>query len=472
MLPSIIAFSIPLLLGSLFQTLYNTVDSIVIGNFVNTEALAAVGVCQSPMLLLLSVMLGLSSGVSVLASQVFGSGKTDDVKDVVSTANGFFLLSVVPITVCALLMIDPLLTIINVQDAARGHAYSYLLVIFGGLIGAYGYNLNSGLLRGLGDSRSPLVFLLVACLVNVVLDLFFVLVMHWGVFGVAIATVIAQVVSWVYSIRHIKRHFPHLQYRLFSLRINRAHLERIVSLGLPMVMNHGIFSLGFVLYYRFVNGFGPDFMAGYTIAGKVENLTWLPISSLGMAAVTFAGQNGGAGNLEWLKKGVKLFLKTSIAINVLTAAITLLCGRWVLGIFSSDAAVVEAGYGYLTCVMPFYWIYAIIHILSSFMNGVGDVKVPTCITMVMFWLIRVPVSWYLSVHCSASLLHFSYPISWVVACTLTVLYFKSGRWMREVSARTPVAVESGDPSDCRLEPCCVQAIRNTSSRRYKQTAGA
>ena len=452
MLSSIISFSIPLLIGSLFQTMYNTVDSIIIGNFVGTEALAAVGACYSPMMILLSVMLGLSGGVSVLVSQTFGGGDSGKVREVVATANGFFMLSVVPITVCALLLIEPLLTIINTQEAARHHALLYLLIVFGGLIGAYGYNLNSGILRGLGDSRSPLLFLLVAFFVNVVLDLFFVAVMQWGVFGVAIATVMAQIVSWLYSLVHIKRHYAHLDYRLFSFRVNRAQLKRMLSLSLPMVINHGVFSMGFLLYFRFVNGFGPAFMAGYSIAGKVENLTWLPISSLGTAAITFAGQNGGAGNMEWLNKGVRLFLKTAITINVLAAIATLLCGRWILGLFSPDAEVIEAGYSYLRCVMPFYWIYAIIHILSSFMNGVGDVKVPTWITMLMFWGVRLPLAWYLSLHFGADVLHIAYPASWVAGCLLTVFYFTSGRWKRGIAAIGPDGLGKKGPPDFGLEP--------------------
>lgn len=435
MLSSIISFSVPLLIGSLFQTLYNTVDTIVIGNFVGTEALAAVGACQSPMLLLLSVMLGLSGGVSVFVSQVFGSRNEKKIREVIATANGFFLLSVVPITIGAVLLINPLLEIIDIQNAAREYAYLYLLVVFGGLIGAYGYNLNSGLLRGLGDSRSPLLFLLVAFFVNVVLDLFFVVVMGWGVFGVAIATVMAQVVSWLYSLWHIKRHFPHLEYRLLSLRINPDHLKKMLSLGLPMMVNHAIFTLGFLLYYRFVNSFGPVYMAGYSVAGKLENMTWLPVSSLGTAAITFAGQNSGAGNVESLNKGVKLFLKTCIAINIFTAAVTLLFGKFLLGLFTPDAAVVAAGYQYLTYLLPFYWIYTIIHILTSFMNGAGDVKIPTLITMVMFWVVRVPLAWYLSTHYVGNTLHISYPISWVIGCTLTIAYYKTGRWRRGIPDR-------------------------------------
>ncbi|MCD8352177.1 MAG: MATE family efflux transporter [Planctomycetaceae bacterium] len=440
-LPTVVSFAIPLLIGSLFQTLYNTVDTLIIGNFVGTEALAAVGACNSPMLILLSVMLGLSGGVSVLVSQVFGSGDARKVERVIATANGFFLLSVVPITVCAVLLIEPLLSIINIQDVARGHAVMYLSVVFGGLVGAYGYNLNSGILRGLGDSRSPLLFLLVAFIVNVVLDLFFVLVMGWGVFGVSIATVSAQVVSWLYSLHHIKRHYSHLNYRVFTLRVDGELIKRMISLSLPMVVNHAVFSVGFLFYYRFVIGLGSAYMAGYSIAGKLENMTWLPISSLGMAAVTFAGQNAGAGKVDALSKGARLFTKTAVLFNLTTAAVTLLFGRWLLGLFSPDQAVVDAGYRYLTFLMPFYWVYAIIHMLTSFMNGVGDVRVPTWITMIMFWVVRVPLAWYISSNYPGSYLHLAYPASWIIGCTLTVAYFMTGRWKRQVTA---IAVTGSD----------------------------
>ncbi|MCC8165377.1 MAG: MATE family efflux transporter [Planctomycetes bacterium] len=441
-LSAIVSFSIPLLIGSLLQTLYNTVDSLVIGNFVGKDVLAAVGACYSPMLLLLSVMLGISGGVSVLVSQVFGSGDEKKLRDVVATANGFFVLSVVPITVIALLMVEPLLEIINIPGSSRDHASLYLYIIFGGLICHYGYNLNSGLLRGLGDSRSPLLFLLVACIVNVVLDLVFVLVFKWDVFGVAVATIIAQCVSWVYSISHIKRHFPHLGHRLFSVRIDRGHLKQMISLSVPITMNHAFFSLGFLLYYRFVNGFGPDFMAGYTIAGKVEGLTWLPMASLGMAATTFAGQNFGAGNMEWINRGVRLLLKSAILINVATAVVSLVFGHRILGLFSPDNAVVNAGYMYLSCTMPFYWMYAVIHILSSFMNGVGSVRFPAAVTMIMFWVVRLPLAWYLSRNFPETVLHYAFPASWVVALALTVGFFLTGRWKRRIPA--PASIDRGD----------------------------
>ena len=441
-LSSIISFSLPLLAGSLLQTMYNTVDSVIIGNFVSTKALAAVSACRCPMMILLAVLLGLSNGISVLVAQVFGSGESDKIEDVIATANGFFVLSAIPLTIGSILLINPLLSVINIPAAVRGDAYIYLLIVFGGLIGAYGYNLNAGLLRGLGDSRSPLLFLMIACLVNLALDLFFVLVMQWGVFGVALATVIAQMISWLYSLWHIKHHFAHINYRLFSMQIHTVHLKKMLSVGLPMVMNNAVFSFGFLIYYRYVNAFGSAFMAGYGIAGKLENLTWLPISSLGTAAVTFAGQNSGVGNLEWMNKGVKLFLKTTIAINLLTSAILLLWGRQMLGIFTPDAAVIEAGYAYLFCVSPFYWIYAIIHILSSFMNGVGDVKIPTLITLLMFWGVRLPVAWYMSLHFSGNLLHIAYPVSWIAGCIMTVFYYMTKRWQGGIITSFPVNAES------------------------------
>lgn len=422
-LPTIISFSIPLLIGNLFQLLYNTVDSVVIGNFVGTDALAAVGACNSPMLVLLSVLLGLSGGISVLVSQIFGRGDLEELEKAVSTASGFFMLSVVPLTVCFVLLIEPLLTIIDIQEAAREYARVYLLVVFLGMIGSFGFNLNSGILRGLGDSRSPLLFLLIACILNILLDLFFVLALDLGVFGVAIATVIAQVASWLYSLWHIKRHFAHLSFRLFTFRVNRSILKRMIALGLPMVLNHGIYSLGFLLYYRFVNGFGPVYMAGYGVGGKLDNLSWLPISSLGTAAMTFAGQNSGAGNLEGLRKGLKVILKTAISINILTSALTLLLGRQLMSLFSPDPLVIEAGFAYLVCLSPFYWIYAIMYVLSNYMNGVGDVRYPTLITMIMFWCVRLPVAWYLSTHFGGNVLHLAFPASWTAGCIMMVIYY-------------------------------------------------
>lgn len=430
--PAIIAFAVPLLIGSFLQTFYNTVDSIIIGQFVSTDALAAVGACNSPMMLLQAIMLGLSSGMTVLISQMIGVGHMDKVKEAVSTVNSFFVLSVIPITLMALLLVNPLLSFIDIPDSSRSSAFQYLIIVFGGLIGSFGYNLNSGLLRGLGDSRSPLIFLLIACLVNIVLDLMFVLLLNWGVFGVAIATIIAQMVSWLYSQWHIKKHYPFLDYKLFRIAINPVHFKRFMTLSATMVCNHAVFSLGYLLFYRFVNGFGPVFMAGYSIAGKIENIIWLPVSSLGTAAVTFAGQNCGAGNPRNIKKGTKIILRTAVIFNVAASMIGLIFGRKLLGLFTPDAAVVEAGYLYLKCLNPFYWIYAFIHILGCIMNGVGDVKIPTISSMVMFWGVRLPVAWYFSTHFSESVLYYCFPISWVAGVTITASYYLSGRWKQKV----------------------------------------
>lgn len=435
MLQSIISFSTPLLLSSVLQTLYNTVDSAIIGNFGTTDALAGVSASESPMLVLLSVMMGLSNGVSVLLSQLFGHGNKDRIKELIATASGFFTVSVVPLTACALLLIKPMLSFINIQGAAASNAQIYLLIVFGGLIGNFGYNLNSGILRGLGDSVSPLIFLAISCVVNIVLDLIFVVGLNWGVAGVALATTIAMLVSWLYSVWHIKRYYSEVDYHIFSLKMNGPLLKKTLSLSFPLMLNHGIFSLGFLLYYRFVNAFGAAFMAGYGIAGKLMNLIWLPVSSLGTAAVNFTGQNSGAGDLGRINKGVRLFLKIAIIINVLTSAASLLLGRQIFGLFSSDTAVIEAAYNYVLMLAPFYWIYAIIHILTSIMNGVGDVKVSTAITLIMFWAIRLPVGWYMSTHFPSELLHASYPISWVVSCILTVGYFMTGRWKRGIPTK-------------------------------------
>lgn len=423
-LPAIAAFSVPLLIGNLFQLLYNTVDSVVIGNFAGTEALAAVGACSSPMMVLQAVLFGIGGGVSILVSQAFGSGNHKQVGDIVQTANGFFLASVLPITILSLLLIDPLLSLISIQNAARASARIYLLVVFGGLIGGYGYNLISAILRGLGDSRSPLLFLLIACILNIILDLLFVAVFHWGVFGVALATVIAQTVSWLYSLVHIKRHFPQLHFKFFTLRMQRKYLARMLAYGLPMALNQGVYALGFLIYYRFINGFGDAYMAAYGVASKIDNLSWLPVSSLGTAAMTFAGQNKGAGNYAHLRKGVRVLLSVAVGINMLTSATLLLVGRPLLGLFTADPVVIEAGYAYLLCVAPVFWVYTIMYILINYMNGVGDVKIPTLITMFMFWGVRLPVAWYLSRNFDGNLLHLAFPASWIAGCIMTLLYYR------------------------------------------------
>ncbi len=429
----LVSFSIPLIIGNLLQLTYNTVDSLVVGNYVGVAALGAVGTSGSPMSAVFCIFLGIGTGASILVSQFIGAGDRENVKKVVATAGSALLAVALPLTAAGVLIARPLLVLIRVQDDALPMAATYLSVIFCGSVASLGFQLNSGILRGLGDSRSPLLFMLVSAVVNVGLDLLFVAVFRWGVFGAALATVLSQTAAWVFSILFIQKRYPELDMRLFRISIDRRHLAGMVRLGLPIGLTSAVYSFGHLVLYSFINRNGTDFMAGFGAATKIDNLAWLPISSFAIAATTFAGQNMGSKNEPRLRLGIKTILRTAIATNVVCSGFMLLAGKWLLSFFTDDPEVIRAGYAYILSLDSAYFIYTVMFILIAYMNGAGDVRIPTAITLLMFWGVRLPAAWYLFGHFDRNLLFLCYPISWIAGTTMTVAYFLTGRWKRRLA---------------------------------------
>lgn len=290
----IVLFSLPLLAGNVLQQLYNMVDSVVVGNYVGSSALTAVGAGFSIMFLISSLFLGFSMGATIMIAQYVGAGDQGAVGRTVDTIYSALLVTIVPLTLLGVLASGPLLTLIRVPQEAYEQARTYCMVVLGGIVGTLGYNMNSGIMRGLGDSRTPLIFLFIACVINIVLDLVFVLVFSWGVFGVALATILAQICSWVFGIFYINRKYPFLHIRLFRMRLDRRLLGQVIRLGIPSAIQECQFAVGILIMQALINGFGNDFAAGFTAANKIDTFAFMPIESFSIAATTYVGQNMGA----------------------------------------------------------------------------------------------------------------------------------------------------------------------------------
>lgn len=428
----IIFFTIPLLIGNLFQQMYNMVDSMVVGNVNGPQALAAVGTAGNPMQVLLALFLGIGTGATILVSQYRGANNPEELRKVVKTANAFLVISSIPVTIAGVLLSAPLLHWINVPEDVFSMANSYLAIIFLGTLANLGYNLNSGILRGIGDSRSPLLFLVYSSILNTVLDLLFVAVFRWGVAGAAIATILSQYFAWIYSIIYMKRHYPELGMDMKSLHMERIHLKDMVRLGLPLGFNNAVYSLGHVILYGLINSFGSIFMAGNTAATRVDGITFMIIASFGTTATTFAGQNAGAKKEDRLKKGVWSIMGVTCLLNVILSALLLLFGRPILSLFNSTPEVVQAGYDMLLRLCPYYIIYTVFHIFNCYMNGAGEVNVPTISSLIMFWLVRLPLAYVLVDLFAPKDLYYCYPISWLVGLVISGIYFATGRWKRRI----------------------------------------
>lgn len=428
-----IAFSIPLLIGNLFQQLYNMADSIIVGNCNGAEALAAVGTSGLPMDVMLAVFLGFSAAATIMVSQYAGAGDQETIRDVVRTANNFLILCAVPITVIGILAGKLILQGMQVPEDVIDQAHAYLTIIFIGTVASLGYNLNAGILRGMGDSQAPLVCLVISSIVNIVLDLIFVMGFGWGVAGAAVATVIAHFVAWFYSIYYMKKHYPQLEVKIFSFHMEKTWIRKMVMLGLPLGFNSGIYSLGHLLLRSIVNSHGSVFMAGATASNKLDTLVYMVISAFAVAATTFAGQNAGAGRRDRLDQGIKVILAINVFSNIAICALITIFGRQCLWIFNQQPDVIEAGYIFILWNMPFYWMYTAFHTLNCFLNGVGEVKVPTIACLIMFWLFRLPLAYFLSVTFGRNWMYMCYPISWALGLTITGIYFLRGSWRKKIA---------------------------------------
>ena len=429
----IITFALPLLAGNFLQQLYNMVDSWVVGQYVGDSALAAVGIAFPVMFMFNAIFIGLSTGGTVVIAQFFGAGKTDRVRDAIDTIYAAFLLVVIPISVIAIAVMKPLLTAMQVDPAAFDEAWLYLVVVCAGLIGTIGYNLNAGILSGLGNSRTTLLFLSIAALLNIVLDLAFVLLFHLGVLGVALATIMAQAVSCLFGLFYINRRYPAFAIRLTRLRLDRALLGQIVSIGLPAALQMSLVSISSVVVMGKINSFGEAYSAGFNVGLKLDQLAFLPVQSLSTAAMSFVGQNTGANLPNRVRQGIRLTVIASAVWSLLMAAILVPTAPALVAVFSDTPAVINAGVTYIRCIMPFYAAFGVMYAMNDALRGAGASMLPLAVNIVNLLLIRTPLMYWLADHWGPDYMHYSSGIGWVAGAVLAVVYYLSGRWQKRGS---------------------------------------
>lgn len=421
-------FALPICAGNILQQLYSTVDTLVIGNFCSSVSLAAVGTSAQPVEMLLCIFLGLGTGVSILVSQYTGSGEHNSLKELIQTATSFLYLCAVPLSILGLFIGPLILKFMNVPEDTWDYSVSYIRIIFLGTLGNMGYNMNAGILRGLGDSRSSLLFLLISCVVNIVLDLLFVAVMGMDVAGAALATTLAMFSSWFFSITYIQKKYPELNYSPFPKRLNKQMLRSIITVGLPLGLNNSIYSIGHILMQSLVNAQGSTFMAACSVAGKVTGIANVAITSLSSAATTFSGQNLGAGNYVRLKQGSLKIPLCSGLITCTAGLIVTFFSPILLGFFTQDAAVLELAVLYVRVVLPFTWLFAVFNGIISFVNGIGEVRYPTIVNILMLWAVRIPSAHLIANFIDGTYIMACFPISFAFGMIAMLAYYKTKRW--------------------------------------------
>lgn len=429
----ILSFFFPILLGTFFQQLYNTVDAIVVGQFLGKQALAAVGGGTSTIInLLIGFFTGLSSGASVVISQRYGSGKMDRVSNAIHTAIALSVVGGVIITVLGLAMTDFSLALIDTPEDVHPLASLYMKIYFGGSLTLVVYNMASGIFRALGDSRHPLYFLIAGCVTNIVLDVVLVGFVGMGVEGAAIATVFSQLVSVVLSIIWLRK-LPSA-YRLSIRKVKFVKVEFVdmMKIGVPAGIQSIMYTISNLIIQTNINSFGTDTAAAYSAYGKIDATFWMIVNAFGIAMTTFVGQNYGAGKLDRVKKGVNQTLLMSGASTIVISVLFCVFGRYAYLLFTTDEAVIDIGMQILLFIVPTYITYIAIEILSGAIRGAGKAFIPTviCITGVcllrIIWLeVAVPIYRSIYTVCAA------YPVTWTVTSLLFLIYYKKGAWLED-----------------------------------------
>ena len=429
----LLAFAFPMFLGSLLQQLYNMVDSWVVGRFVSEAALAAVGIGYPVIFMFTSLFMGMSNGTTVAIAQYYGAGKMDRVRDVVDTTYTFFTLAVVPITVLALVIARPVLLLMRVEAGTMGDAYLYLMIVSGGLIGAIGYNMNSGILQGVGNSRASLLFLGISAVMNIILDLLFVLQFHWGVAGVAIATIISQLCSWLFGVFYINRNYTAFAIRPFCLRFDRKLFRKIMGIGLPAGIQFATVSIGMMAIMSQVNAFGTSYAAGYNVGNKLDSMAFLPIQAIASAITAFVGQNVGAKKEDRVHRGVILGILYAVGWCGIIFAVLYPARFLAASFFTDSQGAVNGAALLLQCILPVYPLFAVQFTMCSVMRGAGESVVPMLTVVTSQVLLRVPGVYLLAHFFGPTYMYYGFGIGWFFGAAATVIYFFSGRWKRRGS---------------------------------------
>ena len=423
-LSHIIRFAFPLLIGNIFQQLYNTVDTWVVGKFASNEAYAAVGSVGPIVNMLIGFFLGLSSGAGVVISQYYGAHRHEEVSKTVHTAIVMTLVMGVAFTALGLFMTPFMLGLMKTPANVLPESTAYLSIYFSGVLGLMLYNIGAGILRAVGDSKRPFYYLVVCALMNMVLDLVFVIYCDMGVKGVALATIISQATSAVLVIITLMRTDSCIRLRISQLRIHWDMLKKIFLVGIPAAIQMAITAFSNIFVQSYINFFGEDCMSGWTTYAKVDQLLFLPMQSIALASTTFVGQNLGSNQPERAKKGVSQALILSVSATVIMMIPVLIFAPWIVAFFNDKPEVVKHGALLLRWLSPFYVLCCFNQIYAGALRGAGNSKAPMVIMLSSFVLFRQVYLYSMARICNEIIpIAMSYPAGWLLCSALTTIYF-------------------------------------------------
>lgn len=431
-----VSFAIPVFIGHLFQQLYNTADSIIVGNFVGKEALAAVSSSGNLIFMMTGFFMGLCMGAGVIISRYLGARDFEKMQKTIHTAVAFALCCGATLSVLGLWLAPKLLVLMKTPENVLPLSITYFRIFFFGSFFSLTYNVCAGILQAVGDSKSPLKFLIIASITNIILDLVFVGVFHWGVAGAAAATVISQMLSAVMGFRKLVKSEGYYKLQLNKIRFDLSRLKEILHQGIPSGINNSIISIANVVVQSNINAFGDTAMAGCGSYSKIEGFIFIPIMSFAMAITTFIGQNLGAGNHERALKGSRFGILAAVVSAEILGVILWLTCPWVIPLFNDDPAVVAIGVNQMRTESLFFFTLAFAHAVSAVMRGAGRAKMPMY-TMLLCWcIIRVT---YITVAVKffpvIETVYWAYPLTWFLSCIIFAFYYFKGNWLHTFDYR-------------------------------------
>lgn len=421
----LVSFAVPMMLGLLFQQLYNTVDTIVVGRFVGKEALAAVGSTGSILNMLVGFSAGLFNGAGVIISQHYGAHDDKKLHTAVHTTLTIALILCVAFTVIGLCLVTPMLRLMSTPDDVFASSRQYLTIYFSGISGLMLYNMGGGILRAVGDSRRPLYILVFSALVNIAGDLVFVVIFNMGVAGVAYATILSQGLSALLVLALLTRDKAAYGVRWNKLCINKEVLLSIINVGLPSGIQQAVTSFSNVFVQGYINHFGSSCMAGWSGYNKVDAFAMLPVQAIAMGSTTFVGQNYGAKKMDRARKGVRTALTLSISITIVISAVIMLLARPLLSLFSTDPEVLDYGQKFILLISPFCFTICFNQIFAGALRGTGNAKAPMFILLFSFVLFRQAYLFTARLLGNAFvMIGLAYPMGWVVCSILLAIYYR------------------------------------------------
>lgn len=424
-------FALPLMLGNLFQQMYNTVDSLIVGNFLGSSALAAVSSSGSLIFMLIGFLSGISSGAGVIVARFFGAQDQENLHRTVHTTVAFGLVAGLVMTAAGMIFSPQILTWMDTPESVMENSVAYLQIYFSGSLGFVMYNIFVGILQAVGDSRHPLYYLIVSSVINLVLDVLFIDAFHTGVGGAALATVISQAVSALLCLIQLMRTKENYRLQLKKIRFDRKILGQIIRIGLPSGVQNSIIAFANVIVQSYINTFGEMAMAGYGAYSKVEGFGFLPINSFTMALTTFVGQNLGAKQFDRTRKGARFGVLVTIILAELIGILVFIFAPVLIAAFDSTPEVIQFGIEKARTAALFYCLLAYSHSIAAVLRGAGKAMIPMIIMMVFWCAVRVTfLAITIPLTGSIQMVYWVYPLTWSLSSLVFFFYYKKANWAR------------------------------------------